>query len=74
MGATLGGLLCGWIGQQVNWHLGFGIAGIFMIIGLITFYKKQHILGPIGLPPKETEAGSKTFWELKKNTSSTRVV
>ncbi len=60
IGATLGGLLCGWIGQKVNWHLGFGLAGVFMIVGLITFYLKQYMLGPIGLPPSEEKLKAKT--------------
>ena len=51
VGGMLGGLLCGWIGQEVNWHLGFGIAGVFMLLGLFIFLKKQQQLGPIGLPP-----------------------
>jgi POT family proton-dependent oligopeptide transporter len=61
IGATLGGLLCGWIGQTVSWHLGFGIAGVFMIVGLITFYLKQNILGPIGLPPSQEKLKAKSF-------------
>ena len=59
IGATLGGLLCGWVGQKINWHLGFGLAGVFMIVGLITFYLKQHVLGPIGLPPSQEKLKAK---------------
>lgn len=51
IGAFLGSLLCGWIGQKYSWHLGFGLAGIFMILGLIVFALNQKNLGPIGLPP-----------------------
>src|SRR5690606_32170356 len=29
-GAFLGMLLCGYIGEKINWHYGFGLAGIFM--------------------------------------------
>jgi len=61
IGATLGGLLCGWVGQTISWHLGFGLAGIFMIIGLITFSLKQNILGPIGLPPSQEKLKAKSF-------------
>jgi POT family proton-dependent oligopeptide transporter len=60
IGATLGGLLCGWVGQKVNWHLGFGLAGVFMIVGLITFYLNQNILGPIGLPPSQEKLKAKS--------------
>jgi POT family proton-dependent oligopeptide transporter len=61
IGATLGGLLCGWVGQTISWHLGFGLAGFFMIIGLITFSLKQHTLGPIGLPPSLEKLKAKPF-------------
>ncbi len=54
LGAAIGGLICGYIGQKINWHYGFGLAGIFMILGLITFIFGQKSLGEIGLVPKET--------------------
>ena len=60
VGVMLGGLLCGWIGQQYNWHAGFGLAGVFMILGLTVFIKNKHILGPIGLAPSEENLRSKT--------------
>ena len=66
VGAMLGGILCGWIGQQYNWHLGFGIAGIFMILGLVVFVKNQSILGPIGLPPSEAILRAKTKLGISK--------
>lgn len=53
LGAAIGGLICGYIGQKINWHYGFGLAGIFMILGLITFLYGQKSLGEIGLVPKE---------------------
>ncbi|MBK9330520.1 MAG: peptide MFS transporter [Sphingobacteriales bacterium] len=53
LGAAIGGLICGYIGQSINWHYGFGLAGIFMIVGLITFLIGKKSLGEIGLTPKE---------------------
>jgi POT family proton-dependent oligopeptide transporter len=42
MGINLGGLIgpiiCGSLGEKVNWHYGFGAAGFGMAIGLIIFY------------------------------------
>ena len=61
VGGFLGGLFCGWVGQKYNWHVGFGIAGFFMILGLITFIKKQQMLGPIGLPPATVDIYKKVF-------------
>lgn len=58
IGAALGGLICGIVGQKVNWHLGFGLAGIFMIVGLIVFISLQHWLGDVGKAPNKNEQDS----------------
>ena len=42
-------LLCGYIGETVNWHYGFGLAGIFMLFGMLQFHFGQKIFGDIGL-------------------------
>lgn len=54
-GAFLGILLCGYIGETVGWHFGFGLAGIFMFFGMLQFYFAQKIFGKIGLSPKNAE-------------------
>ena len=48
-GAFLGILLCGYLGEKVGWHLGFGLAGIFMFFGMLQFWFAQGIFGSIGL-------------------------
>lgn len=52
-GAFLGMLLCGYIGENPDWgwSYGFGLAGIFMFIGMLQFYFTQGIFGNIGLKP-----------------------
>lgn len=50
-GAALGGLVCGYVGERINWHYGFGLAGVFMILGLLVFYFGQKMLKDKGLPP-----------------------
>ena len=50
-GAFLGILLVGFIGEKVSWGYGFGLAGIFMLFGLLQFYFSQKIFGDIGLKP-----------------------
>jgi POT family proton-dependent oligopeptide transporter len=52
-GAFLGMLLCGYIGEspEWGWSYGFGLAGIFMFIGMLQFYFTQNIFGDIGLKP-----------------------
>ncbi len=47
-GAFLGILLCGYVGEKVGWSYGFGMAGIFMCLGMIMFYLGQSILGSHG--------------------------
>lgn len=37
-GAFLGILLCGYLGEKVGWSWGFGVAGIFMLFGLLQFW------------------------------------
>ncbi|WP_082886592.1 peptide MFS transporter [Flavisolibacter tropicus] len=53
IGAALGGILCGYVGERINWHYGFGLAGIFMILGLIVFAIGKKSLLEKGLPPDE---------------------
>ena len=52
-GAFLGILLCGYLGEKVGWHWGFGLAGIFMFFGMLQFYFAQEIFGSIGLKPEK---------------------
>lgn len=47
-GAFLGMLMCGYIGEKVGWHWGFGLAGIFMFFGSLQFYFGQKIFGKLG--------------------------
>ncbi|WP_103864021.1 peptide MFS transporter [Aquimarina sp. I32.4] len=54
-GAFFGILLCGYLGEKVGWSYGFGLAGIFMLFGLIQFWLAQNIFGDIGLKPKKEE-------------------
>src|SRR5881392_2743247 len=37
IGAVVGPLLCGVLAQVYGWHFGFGIAAIFMLVGLTTY-------------------------------------
>jgi POT family proton-dependent oligopeptide transporter len=55
LGAFLAPLVTGWLGERVDWHWGFGAAGIGMLFGLITFrLRAPNTLGPIGLKPNGT--------------------
>ncbi|MFT2007707.1 peptide MFS transporter [Pontibacter sp. 13R65] len=52
LGAFLGSLICGWLGEAIGWHYGFGAAGIGMVLGLTQFYIGRNKLGKIGLKPE----------------------
>ena len=53
-GSFLGMMLCGYLGEKLGWSYGFGLAGIFMFLGMLQFYFSQKIFGDIGLKPKKT--------------------
>ena len=59
-GAFLGILLCGYIGEQVGWRWGFGLAGIFMLFGLLQFWFAQEIFGDIGTKPLISDVENST--------------
>ena len=69
-GAFLGILLCGYIGENVNWHYGFGLAGIFMLFGMLQFHYGQNIFGDVGLKPIK----SKKIEEKDNNDNTSRKV
>jgi len=49
VGGFLGPLVCGYLGQNVNWHLGFSAAGVGMVAGLIQYAWGGRHLGAAGL-------------------------
>jgi POT family proton-dependent oligopeptide transporter len=48
-GALLGPTLTSVVGEGINWHYGFSLAGIGMLIGLICYKLGDGYLGDIGL-------------------------
>jgi len=54
-GAFLGMMLCGYIGEKIGWHYGFGLAGVFMFLGMLQFYFAQPIFGKIGNTPEKQD-------------------
>jgi POT family proton-dependent oligopeptide transporter len=51
VGALLGGYACVYIGKSYSWNLAFGLAGIVMVISLVTFVFTQKSLSTIGISP-----------------------
>jgi POT family proton-dependent oligopeptide transporter len=50
-GAFIGQLICGYLGETVGWHYGFGAAGIFMLLGVVQYRWYGSYLGEIGVRP-----------------------
>ncbi|MEP7381908.1 MAG: peptide MFS transporter [Gemmatimonadota bacterium] len=51
-GAFLAPLFTGYLGERVGWHWGFGVAGVGMLIGVLTYRARvAPTLGPLGLLP-----------------------
>ena len=52
MGINIGGFLapiiCGYIGEKINWHYGFGLAAIGMFVGQIVYIWGQKYLKDVG--------------------------
>ncbi|MXV16337.1 peptide MFS transporter [Hufsiella ginkgonis] len=51
IGAFLSTLTCGYVGQRIDWHYGFGLAGIGMAIGVLIFILSFKVFGDTGNPP-----------------------
>lgn len=49
LGAFLAPLIAGWFGQRVNWHAGFLVVAIGMVLGLIQYRLGAKHLGDAGL-------------------------
>ena len=70
VGAFLAPLIVGTLGQRVNWHIGFGCAGVSMTIGLIQYVVGKHRLlpalerlGQSGTRPGGA-AGAESWWRF----------
>jgi POT family proton-dependent oligopeptide transporter len=48
VGSFLGPLICGYLGQKISWHLGFGAAAVGMFLGLIVYVLGYPVMGNIG--------------------------
>ncbi len=51
IGAFAAPLICGFIGEKIDWHIGFGVAGIGMCLGLVQYVLGGRYLGDAGLHP-----------------------
>jgi POT family proton-dependent oligopeptide transporter len=64
LGAALGALLCGYLGETFGWSYGFGAAGVGMLLGLIVFIVFKPLLLGRG-EPLNPEGLNKTVFGIK---------
>jgi POT family proton-dependent oligopeptide transporter len=48
VGALFGPLICGYLGEDINWHLGFSAAGVGMLLGVVQYSFGGKHLGAAG--------------------------
>jgi len=59
IGSMLGFAVCGWLGEKVGWHFGFGAAGVGMLFGVTQFILFRHQLGEAGKYPNKINEQTK---------------
>jgi len=52
-GAFFGMMLCGYLAEKVGWAYGFGLAGVFMLLGTLQFWLSGNLFGKIGQKPSQ---------------------
>jgi POT family proton-dependent oligopeptide transporter len=69
LGALISPLICGYLGQNINWHLGFAAAAIAMSLGLVQYLITARHLGEAGLhpaPAADVEEGAQRKRRLRQ--------
>ncbi len=59
LGALLSPLACGWVAQKAGWRLGFGLAAVCMVAGVLQYVWGSKYLGTAGLHPAAVEDPAK---------------
>jgi len=62
LGAFIAPLVCGYLGQRVGWHIGFGAAGVGMTFGVIQYMLGSRNLGDAGIRPAQTLDANGKRW------------
>ena len=62
VGAMIGPLICSALGEKINWHWGFGAAGVGMVLGLIQYRFFAHHLGDVGKKLNTVQKATRNDW------------
>ena len=52
-GAFFGMMLCGYLAEKIGWSWGFGLAGVFMLLGTLQFWLARPLFGTVGDVPSK---------------------
>lgn len=67
-GAFFGMMLCGYLAAEKGWHYGFGLAGVFMLLGTLQFWFAKPLFGNIGdAPTKATKLAAANAAKVSLN-------
>jgi proton-dependent oligopeptide transporter, POT family len=61
IGALIAPLVCGYLGENINWHYGFGAAGVGMTAGVIQYALGDKFLSRAGLSGSRTDEDFRLF-------------
>ena len=70
LGAAMAALIVGYVGEVIGWHYGFGLAGIGMAFGQLTYYFGQKYLEGVGdlvVKDKSADSGASQETNLFSN-------
>ena len=71
-GAFFGMMLCGYLAENLGWSYGFGLAGIFMFLGMLQFLMAKNLFGNIGERPSVIAAAAKLAKENKTDDEASK--
>jgi POT family proton-dependent oligopeptide transporter len=64
IGALISPLVCGYLGENIDWHYGFGAAGVGMTLGLVQYVLGSKYLGEGGITASRTESDFRLLWRV----------
>jgi len=65
-GAFFGMMLCGYLAETIGWHWGFGLAGIFMLLGTLQFWLAGPLMGRLGILDKANKENQEVISNLEE--------
>jgi POT family proton-dependent oligopeptide transporter len=70
LGALIAPIVCGYLGQEINWHFGFAAAGVGMTLGVIQYMLGSRTLGDAGMLPAPGTPAEHAKWRKQGTISA----